>query len=225
MNASILPYIDSFVFLRYHRYFFSSEPSRNDKKKSPLLRSCMSFAFIWFPFSFLFPRILATTDFFSEPDAYLFSSLDDQDPLFNGDLIGGFSASGPKMLILVCGSVTYADGFGQRPGYFIVVKYSWVGQFLKWQVCHKVLKEPAVTFPSLLSCSLWDYFCCEYWDPDLVLRWLLICHKLWTDNVISRILTVWFEGLGKTARVSPKGPCSLRPPRTRIQNSIGISLT
>lgn len=193
--------------------------------------------------SILFTHILANTDFFSEPDASLFSLLDDQDLQFNGDLMGGYSldspglpprlnfkelfmslnsqdlvpslnaqdpypgegfegaisscpedndlpskkvkarnsacpnvpsgplnlpdltnllnsvntdelptgeadegspassnsletfcadsASGPWMIILVCGSVTYADGAGQRPGFFIAVKNSWIGQFFK----------------------------------------------------------------------------------------------
>lgn len=42
------------------------------------------------------------------------------------------SASGPRMVILVCGSVTYPDGVGQRPGYFIVVRNSWLGQSSKF---------------------------------------------------------------------------------------------
>lgn len=41
------------------------------------------------------------------------------------------SASGPRMVLLVCGSITYADGAGQRPGYFVTVRESWLGQFLK----------------------------------------------------------------------------------------------
>ena len=134
------------------------------------------------------------------------------------------SASGPRMIILVCGSVTYADGAGQNPGYFIVVRNSWIGQCSKWQVYHRVLKELAVTFPSTLSCSLWDFFCCEYWDPDLVLQSLPICRKLCTDNVISRLGKVWFEGLDTVVRASSKGPWSFiplySPSRRKMQNSM-----
>lgn len=41
--------------------------------------------------SFSFPRMLATADFFSEPDTSLFSSSNDQDLQFNGDPMEEFS--------------------------------------------------------------------------------------------------------------------------------------